>query len=75
MYYIVFLTPGQKPPSCTTGKAISNGGIVCVCNEGEFPISATLGNILPTDSTPSSTYDYRAMTDEEINEYENPPTE
>ena len=74
---LVFLTPGQQSPVGSTGKALANGGIVWLAEEGTFPVSASLGTHLDTDPIFLTTYNNRAATVEEIAEYEyilaNPP--
>lgn len=67
---LVFLTPGQKAPSGSTGVVLANGGIVWLAEEGTFPVSASLGTHLDTDPIFLTTYNNRVATIEEIAEYE-----
>jgi len=64
------LSPGQLPPTGSTGITLSGTGeIIWVGDVGTFNGRAGFGKILRTDSTPSSTITNRAMNRDEINEY------
>ena len=65
---LVFLTPGQQVPNGSTGVVLSNGGIVWIGEQ--FPTTAVLGTVLSGDITPETTYNNRASTQEEIDEYD-----
>jgi len=73
-YRLVFLTPGQQPPIGSTGTTLSGGGIMWVGEENTFPNTATIGELLPGDLQPSTTYDSRLATEDEIDEYTNKPS-
>jgi hypothetical protein len=69
-YRAFTLSPGQMPPTGSTGTTISGTGeIVWVAASGTFNANANFGTILPTDPAPASTITNRAMTQEEIDEY------
>ena len=73
-YRLFWLTPGQQAPDGSTGHMLSNGGIVWTGVSGTFPDEAILGTILDTDMEPDTTYDNRAATQDEIDEYNTPPS-
>ena len=73
-YRVFFLSSGQMAPEGSTGRTIS-GGIMWIGEEGTFPTTATLGKHLDTDPEFSTTYNHRAATEEEIEEYNNPPAQ
>ena len=69
-YRAFSLSPGQIPPDGATGITLSGtGDIVWEGEEGTFNSNANFGTILPTDPTPASTITNRAMSQEEIDEY------
>jgi len=69
--YIAFdLSPGQLPPTGSTGSTISGTGeIIWVGTSGTFNSTASFGTILDTDPTPAGTIDNRPMTQQEIDDY------
>ena len=71
-YRVFYLTPGQKPPVGSTGKALADGGIMWIGEEGTFNETASLGDQLPGDQTPDSTYTHSLATQAEIDEYNTP---
>jgi hypothetical protein len=78
-YRLFFLTFGQKAPTGSTGIMLTNGGIMWYGEDGNFPSSAELGTKLPTDPEFNTTYNHRAASQDEIDEYttilETPPEE
>jgi hypothetical protein len=72
-YRVFFLTPGQQSPEGNTGFVLSNGGMIWIGEEGDFPAEATLGYQTSGDIEPETTYDNRLATEDEIDEYENRP--
>ena len=76
-YRLFFLTFGQMAPAGSTGIMLSTGGIMWYGEDGTFPSSASLGTKLATDPEFNTTYNHRAATQDEIDEYnyilENPP--
>lgn len=72
-YFVVFLTPGQQAPECSTGVyLVSCDGIMCYCKQNKFPTSALLGHHLPTDPPFNTEYNFRLATQAEIVEYSTP---
>lgn len=73
--YIKFnLSPGQKCPTGSTGKTLSDGYIVWEGEKDTFDSVAKLGKILISDPEPNSTIENYPMTAEEITEYLAPKT-
>lgn len=68
-YRLVFLTPGQQAPKGSTGRCLSNGGVVWIGEEGTFNENALLGHRLPTDPIFNAKYDNKIMTQDEMDEY------
>jgi hypothetical protein len=71
-YRVVFLTPGQKAPVGSTGRALANGGIMWTGEEGTFNDAAITGTKLAGDITPDATYTHSLATQAEIDEYNTP---